>query len=145
MRGIMNVISLRSLTDRTSKLSGASERLQISKGIRYTNRVLYPLLVVSLVVVFAHLGLKAETATALLWALAGLIAGTALGFFFGIPKILQNEKPASDRTDAQSADKRSLYRQQVNTNLTRGSTTCVIRRPLSSLCRASMLRSLAKC
>src|SRR5262249_33073939 len=115
---MMNVIPLRSSADGISNSSNTPERLRISEDLRYTNRVLCPFLAISLVVVFAHLGLKTETATALLWALAGLIAGTAIGFLFGIPKILQNEKPAIDRTDAQPSGKPSSYRQHVNTNLT---------------------------
>lgn len=114
----MNLIPLRFSADATSKLPETSERIQITEDLRYTNRVLYPFLVIGLIIVFAHLGLKTETATALLWVLASLIAGTAIGFLFGIPKILQTEKQTSDGTDAQSSDKRSFYRQQVNTNLT---------------------------
>jgi hypothetical protein len=114
----MNLIPKIFSADATSNLPETSERKQITEDLRYTNRVLYPFLVIGIIVVFAHLGLKPETSTALLWVLASLIAGTAVGFLFGIPKILQNEKQTSDGTDAQSSDKQSSYRQQVNTNLT---------------------------
>lgn len=114
----MNLIPLRSQAGAISKPAETAERIQITEDLRYTNQVLYPFLAIGLIVVSTHLGLKTETATALLWVLAGLIAGTAVGFLFGIPKILQNEQQVGDRTDVQSSDKRSSYRQQVNTNLT---------------------------
>jgi len=52
-------------------------------------------------------------AVALLWALSSLAVGIAVGFIFGIPKILQVDKPTTPEGEA--ADPR--YQQMVNTNL----------------------------
>ena len=46
--------------------------------------------------------------TTIMWALVCLSSGGAIGFLFGIPKILQLENPAATVT---------AYRQQPNTNL----------------------------
>jgi hypothetical protein len=56
----------------------------------------------------------AGKATILLWMLAFILLGTAVGFLFGIPKILQNNQaaPAGTVTNATG------YQQLVNTNLT---------------------------
>lgn len=55
---------------------------------------------------------KSSFATCVIWALACLISGAAVGFLFGIPKILQGSKTAG--TDKATPD----YQLQVNTNLT---------------------------
>jgi hypothetical protein len=47
-----------------------------------------------------------------LWSLACVSSGGAVGFLFGIPKILQSDSPAKPPLNAGNA-----YRQQVNTNL----------------------------
>jgi len=53
-------------------------------------------------------------ATIFLWMLACLLTGAAIGFLFGIPKILQNNQvPPPNATISTPA-----YQQQVNTNLT---------------------------
>jgi hypothetical protein len=49
-------------------------------------------------------------ATIFLWMLACLLSGTAIGFLFGIPKILQNSQGSGNAAP--------IYQQQVNTNLT---------------------------
>jgi hypothetical protein len=55
-------------------------------------------------------------ATILLWMLACLLTGAAIGFLFGIPKILQsNQIPQEDATTKTT---KPAYQQQVNTNLT---------------------------
>ena len=87
----MKMFPSRALASSTSELNVASERIQITEDLRYTNRVLQPFLLIGLIVVVSHLGFKPETATAFLWVLAGLISGTAIGFLFGIPKILQSD------------------------------------------------------
>src|SRR4051812_37413214 len=53
--------------------------------------------------------------SAISWAMASLIAGTLIGFLFGIPKVLQANSPASTNN---SSAQETGYRQQVNTNLT---------------------------
>ena len=55
--------------------------------------------------------------TALLWALSAMAAGVAVGFLFGIPKILQGVSRSPEGTAAQQIA-HDAYRQQVNTNLT---------------------------
>ncbi|PWT74944.1 MAG: hypothetical protein C5B59_09945 [Bacteroidetes bacterium] len=54
-------------------------------------------------------------AAILIWMLACLLTGTAIGFLFGIPKILQSTGVAATDAGAAAAP---AYRQQVNTNLT---------------------------
>jgi hypothetical protein len=58
-----------------------------------------------------------SAATPLLWAFACLASGGAVGFLFGIPKILQGGGPANNGANGTSADTATFYRQQVNTNL----------------------------
>ena len=53
-------------------------------------------------------------AAVLLWALACSLVGAIFGFLFGIPKILQNQRPVIKEEESGTAE----YRQQVNTNLT---------------------------
>ena len=55
---------------------------------------------------------RAEASTALIWAFSCLLSGVFLGFLFGIPKILQDDKFANIETAIGGN-----YRQQVNTNL----------------------------
>jgi hypothetical protein len=67
-----------------------------------------------LVMVGWYTGFNSSSATPLLWSLAFFIIGSAFGFLFGIPKILQSDK----QTDQSAGVPHSDYRQQVNTNLT---------------------------
>lgn len=53
--------------------------------------------------------------TSLLWALACTATGMLLGFFFGIPKVLQGKDPARGLDGAKNSEPR--YDQEVNTNL----------------------------
>lgn len=52
-------------------------------------------------------------ATIFLWMVACLLGGTAVGFLFGVPKILQNNQVPGATSGTQPT-----YQQQVNTNLT---------------------------
>jgi hypothetical protein len=63
-----------------------------------------------------HTGFTPAAATPLLWALACLASGAAVGFLFGIPKILQGARPTAGEPHGASADTRP-YAQRVNTNL----------------------------
>jgi hypothetical protein len=59
--------------------------------------------------------------TGLIWALACFVSGGALGFIFGIPKVLQQgpqKKPDESKTVASDSNQIANYRQEVNTNLT---------------------------
>lgn len=56
------------------------------------------------------------TATALMWALATLAVGTATGFLFGIPRVLQGGgESGGEPEEGESRERRLRYR--VNTNL----------------------------
>ncbi len=58
---------------------------------------------------------------ALLWAMACFVSGGALGFIFGIPKVLQGGQqlqPSESKASAPASAKSANYRQEVNTNLT---------------------------
>src|ERR1041384_5236004 len=74
----------------------------------------YLFAVLSLSAVVWHCGFTRAAAAPLLWGLACTSVGAALGFLFGIPKILQNDRPVTEAKESKSID----YRQQVNTNLT---------------------------
>ena len=79
--------------------------------LRRTSYVFIPLIVSGLLALaFKSASLSVFT-TYLIWALACLISGAAVGFLFGIPKILQADKPPD------AAQVSNTYRQQVNTNL----------------------------
>lgn len=119
MRALTNLITPSNGMRRTDV-----ESSKFNKDLVYTNKVLLPFLGIVTIFVFAHLGFTVATTTALLWAMASLASGTALGFLFGIPKILQDnsihdkpEKVASESNPNKRSDAFS-YRQQVNTNLT---------------------------
>jgi hypothetical protein len=59
--------------------------------------------------------------TGLIWALACFVSGGALGFIFGIPKVLQQgpqKQPDESKTVASNSNQAANYRQEVNTNLT---------------------------
>src|SRR5207249_559014 len=57
----------------------------------------------------------------LIWALACFVSGSALGFIFGIPKVLQqgaHKRADESKTNAATPAQAVTYRQEVNTNLT---------------------------
>jgi hypothetical protein len=79
-------------------------------------------ILVGLFLVLLSAGFRLTSATPLLWSAACLASGCALGFLFGIPKVLQGDLSspgagapvtAPGPTPAQDA----VYRQRVNTNL----------------------------
>lgn len=74
----------------------------------------YVFAVLSVGTVVWYCGFTSTAAAPLLWGLACASVGAVFGFLFGIPKILQNERPIIDVGESKSID----YRQQVNTNLT---------------------------
>jgi hypothetical protein len=107
--------------------TSSSDKEQLTRDLIYTTWGLIPLLVAALVVVFSHVWSRAAITTGLLWALACLTFGIAIGFLFGIPKVLQKEtaalgKPAEGSQDESSGEtlprSSEVYRQRVNTNLT---------------------------
>jgi hypothetical protein len=86
-------------------------REDLSSDLRRTGYVFIPLAALGVIALVFKAGSTAVAVTYLMWALSCLISGSAIGFLFGIPKILQNVNP----DDAAQAS--SSYRQQVNTNL----------------------------
>ena len=77
---------------------------------------------IGLVCIWIRSGWSASVATPLLWALTCLVGGAAVGFLFGIPKILQADTPeragdAEPRATSSSGTAPAVYRQRVNTNL----------------------------
>lgn len=113
--------------------SASAESKQIKHDLTRTNWILIPPLILALLVVLTHLGSRdivtaiSTITTGLLWALACLVAGAAIGFLFGIPKVLQKDdtaptKPADGSSITESGvdrqEKADAYRQRVNTNLT---------------------------
>lgn len=98
------------------------------RDILYTSLALIPLLFFATLFVLAHLRTYDSLTTALLWAFACLVSGIAIGFLFGIPKVLQKDEtaPAKQGSGSQQAEAANevptksaeVYRQRVNTNLT---------------------------
>lgn len=84
----------------------------LSDDLRYTSYFFYLFTLVGAGILWMHAGSWKVAATPLLWALSCLASGAAIGFLFGIPKILQSD----NSTDAES-NTAIAYRQQVNTNL----------------------------
>lgn len=83
-----------------------------SGDLRITIYFFLPFILVGGYIIYLHATSWVGAATSLLWALACLACGAAIGFLFGIPKILQADKPAVPEQPTGSS-----YRQQVNTNL----------------------------
>jgi len=85
-----------------------------AKDLRHITVFFYVFAVLSVIAVIWHCGLNRNSATPLLWGLACAAVGAAVGFLFGIPKILQSGATKTEPNE----DRRLDYRQQVNTNLT---------------------------
>src|SRR5258708_39920748 len=84
-----------------------------SDDVWQTNGILILSVFFGIATIGMHTGSIAATATPFLWALACLASGGAVGFLFGIPKILQGDRPVGASGD-ETAPKTSLaYRQQV--------------------------------
>jgi hypothetical protein len=66
----------------------------------------------SLITDFVYGLLTNSVGTCIIWALACLTSGIAIGFLFGIPRIVQGSKGAAEQNDTQD------YQMHVNTNLT---------------------------
>jgi len=96
----------------------------LSAGLQDTALFFSTFTMLGLLCVWIHAGWVRSAATPLMWAFACLAAGTAVGFLFGIPKILQGDVAAGGSatntalgTTAPAAASQSPYRQRVNTNL----------------------------
>ncbi len=105
-------------TTREKQISSLSNALQNTAAFFSTFTAL------GLLCVWIRAGWVRSAATPLLWAFACLAAGAAVGFLFGIPKILQGDAPAgggapgnAPGATATTAPSQSAYRQRVNTNL----------------------------
>ena len=70
--------------------------------------------ILGLFTILWHAGFTNNSATPILWALASITFGAIFGFLFGVPKILQGNRPLDNSNEKSNSD----YRQQVNTNLT---------------------------
>jgi hypothetical protein len=85
-----------------------------TSDLRGIVRFFYFFAVLSVGAVVWYCGITRTAAAPLLWGLACASVGAVFGFLFGIPKILQNDRPVTEAIEGKSID----YRQQVNTNLT---------------------------
>src|SRR5882762_1055624 len=83
-----------------------------SDDLRNTNYVFLIFMLLSVGSLVFHARSLANISTSLLWALACFVSGAAVGFLFGIPKILQTANSIGGSTTTATA-----YNQQVNTNL----------------------------
>src|SRR5947209_8021878 len=93
----------------------------LPEALRRTNLLFGAFVLLGIVVVAIRtLPAWGSLAVGMAWMLASLAGGWAVGFLFGIPKILQSEPPRASDGDAKTpaAPTPSGYRQQVNTNLT---------------------------
>jgi hypothetical protein len=95
-----------------------SSSSHLSNDIRLASRFFYIFIVFGIIFLLLHNGLTAIAGTSLLWALACLVVGAALGFLFGVPKIYQNSLPPGGSDSKISNTISAFYQQQVNTNLT---------------------------
>jgi hypothetical protein len=102
--------------------------LDLSTALRSTGAFFSTFTALGLICVWIRVGLVSSVATPLLWALACLAAGAAVGFLFGIPKILQGNTPAGGGVVSAPPDTmaptvpsvsplKTTYQQRVNTNL----------------------------
>jgi hypothetical protein len=102
--------------------------LDLSSTLRNTAAFFSTFTGLGVICILIRIGWVSSAATPLLWALECLAAGAAVGFLFGIPKILQGNTlavggvadasaGASASTVTTPAPAKSLYQQRVNTNL----------------------------
>src|ERR1700726_2684736 len=82
-------------------------------GLWFFLSAAFGLILIFFVVFFPNYNWSA-TAVAMLWAIACILAGGALGFLFGIPKSVQGAPVA---TEGPKARPQSAYAQRVNTSL----------------------------
>ncbi|MBS1605574.1 MAG: hypothetical protein JST42_23115 [Bacteroidetes bacterium] len=92
--------------------AGGDAELQYSKRLRSILVFFVIFTVLGLIAVLVYGCLTGSFGTCMIWALACLVCGAAIGFLFGIPKILQGSKPGNG--DKETPD----YQMHVNTNLT---------------------------
>ncbi len=81
-------------------------------SMRMLNYLSITLLLSGVLIVLLFGNSLTDKATIFIWMLACLLTGTAIGFLFGIPKILQNNQVTAPGATT------PVYQQQVNTNLT---------------------------
>ncbi|HEX8683542.1 MAG TPA: hypothetical protein VF707_14570 [Ardenticatenaceae bacterium] len=101
----------------TSGNSNPSQRRSLSIDLRNTATFFLGCALLGILFLLIQTKFSWSAATPLLWAFACLASGGAVGFLFGIPKILQGGGPANNGANGTSADTATFYRQQVNTNL----------------------------
>ena len=90
----------------------AKQEKQYAKRLRPILLFFVGLSLIAIVVVLFY-GIETKSlANCIIWAMACLISGAAIGFLFGIPKILQGSKTAASEKQQQD------YQLHVNTNLT---------------------------
>jgi len=98
-----------------SYLQKQTKAVEVSADVRTIALFFYSIVTLGLVMVLWHVGATREAATPLLWALGTLVFGAAIGFLFGIPKIVQGNRQTGPNDEGAQTE---AYRQQVNTNLT---------------------------
>jgi len=90
----------------------------VPPDVRTIVRFFYVTVAAGFFVTFNHQRFSPGTMTSLLWALASLALGAAIGFLFGIPKVLQPQSASASGTRDNEQNQARQYQQQVNTNLT---------------------------
>lgn len=90
---------------------------RLSEDLRNTIFFFWFLTALGFVNICFYVSALPNIATLILWALSGMAGGAAIGFLFGIPKILQGEKAVVNEGDKSLSDSLVGYRQRVNTNL----------------------------
>jgi hypothetical protein len=101
----------------TSGNSNPSQKRSLNIDLRNTANFFLACALLGIFFLLIQTKFSWAAATPLLWAFACLASGGAVGFLFGIPKILQGGGPVNNGTDGTSPDTAVFYRQQVNTNL----------------------------
>lgn len=101
-----------------TKQNSAGEISGLSTDIKNSRNFFYVSTSLGLLIVLWKSGLSANASAPLLWALGCLASGAFVGFLFGIPKILQGDRPANNAVAVQDSPAIAIdYRQRVNTNL----------------------------
>lgn len=90
---------------------------QATRDLRQVNGFAIPLLAGSLLAVLWYFGFTRCAGAAMLWALASLVAGGAVGFLFGIPKAGAPKTAGNKPKATAAADKAGTSTLRPNTNL----------------------------
>ncbi|SFW89388.1 hypothetical protein [Chitinophaga sancti] len=100
---------------------GGKEKMVRQKAAIYLQYVAWFFSIILILGIISSLLFTTTTSafsTALMWILGVCLSGIAIGFLFGIPKILQANKSKEAEGNVENRETNGEYQLQVNTNLT---------------------------